>query len=264
MKFFLSTSAFLAAVVLLLLLAPDRSLTAENHVIATSSSEPVKVLAVNLKTSKTNTIEGLELQVQNTSDRPIQYLVIHAEVPTAKDPIRVPLTFGNPPVPNSKAKMELLQPGARLTLTASKNVCERLATELASRKHVPSSKQIQTTINGVIFADRSAWTNGQMNYPDPENGWRWIAASELARKKRLEAEGLFGVKFSKADYKKNANSRICFRSTGAELIPCCNGLFALSATFQEDLDGDEQPVTDEACCSPGNCCEIDVSGPCSQ
>ncbi|HEX2269549.1 MAG TPA: hypothetical protein VHH35_08445, partial [Pyrinomonadaceae bacterium] len=257
------TSAFVASVVLLLVLAPGRSSTAENHVIATSSSEPVKVLAVNLKTSKTNTIEGLELQVQNTSDRPIQYLVIYAEVPTAKDPIRVPLTFGNAPVPNSREKMELLQPGARLTLTASKNACERLATELATRKHVPSSKQIQTTINGVIFADRSAWTNGQMNYPDPENGWHWIAASELARKKRLEAEGLFGVKFSRADYKENANSRICFRNTGADIIPCCDGRFALTATFQEDFEGNEQPVLDEACCSQGNCCDIFVSGPCS-
>jgi len=261
MKFF-SISAFVASVVLLLVLAPSRSTTAENHAISTSSSEPVKVLAVNLKTSKANTIEGLELQVQNTSPRPIQYLVIHAEIPAGKNPIRVPVKFGNAPVPNSTAKIELLQPRATATLIASRNLCDRLTKDLAAMKRIPTSEGIQTTINAAIFADRSAWTNGEMTYPDPENGWRWIAATELARKKRLEAENFFDVKFSKADY-KTENSQTCFRFTGSQLQACCDDMFVFSATFTGDPNGNVQPTANEACCSPGNCCEYDVSGPCS-
>jgi hypothetical protein len=262
MKFFLSTSAFVAAV-LLLLLAPDRSLTAENNAIATSSSEPIKVLAVKLNTARTNTIESLEIQVQNTSTRPIQYLVIHAEVPAGKYPIRVPVKFGNAPVPNSNAKVELLPPGAQATLIASKNLCERLTKDLAATKRIPSSEEIQTTTNVAIFADRSAWTNGQMNYPDPENGFRWISASEIARTKKLQAEEIFGVKFSKANHKTESAKRTCFRFTGGQLQACCDDLFVMSATFTGDPNGTSQPTPNEACCQPGNCCEYDVSGPCS-
>lgn len=264
MKFFLSTSAFVAAVVLLLILAPDRSLTAETNAIATSSNEPIKVLAVKLNTAKTNTIDSLEIQVQNTSTRPIQYLVIHAEVPAGKDPIRVPVKFGNAPVPNSNARLELLQPGAKATLIASKNLCERLTKDLALVKRIPSSEEIQTMINVAIFADRSAWTNGQMNYPDPENDFRWISASELARTKRLQAEEIFGVKFSKANHKTESSKRTCFRFTGGQLQACCDDMFVMSATFTGDPNGHVQPTPNEACCSPGNCCEYDVSGPCSE
>lgn len=262
MKFFLSTSAFVAAVVLLITLVPDRSLTAETNAIATSSNEPIKVLGVKLNTAKANTIESLEVQIQNTSTRPIQYVVVHAEIPAGKNPLRVPVKFGNAPVPNSKAKIELLQPGAMATLTASKNLCETVTKELAARGRVPAANEIQTMINAVVFADRTAWTNGQINYPDPENGWRWIAASELARRKS-EAPDIFDVKFSKADYKKEENSRTCFRFAGSSLQACCDDLFVMSANFTGDPNGHVQPTTNEACCSPGNCCEYDVSGPCS-
>jgi hypothetical protein len=261
MKFFLSTSAFLAAVVLLLLAAPDRSLTAETNAIATSLSEPIKVLGVKLNTAKANTIEGLEIQVQNTSTRPIQYLVIHAEIPAGKFPVRVPVTFGNAPVPNTNAKVELLQPGAKTTLIASKSLCERLTKDLAATKLIPSSEKIQTTINVAIYADRSAWAEGEMNYPDPQNGFRWLSAAEIARTKTSPAEEILGVKLSKANHKSSTGG--CFRRTGFQLQSCCDDLFLMTATFTGDPNGTVQPGPEEACCSPGNCCEYNVSEPCS-
>lgn len=263
MKCFLSTGAFVASVVMLLIMAPGRWLTAETDAVATSANQPIEVLSVKLVSVKANTIDGLEIQIQNTSARPIQYLVIHAEIPGAKGPIRVPVKFGNAPVPTAKAKMELLQPGAKATLAASKDVCERITKDLAALRRVPSSKEIQVTINGAIFADRSAWANGQMNYPDPVNGFRWIAASELARKKSLKADDIFGANISKADYKLKPNSRTCFRLTGFQLQACCDDMFVMSATFVGDPNGNSQPVQDEACCSPGNCCQVDTAGPCS-
>lgn len=263
MKFFLSTSAFVAAVVLLFLVAPNRSFTAETTAIETSSNEPIKVLGVKLTTATPKAINGLEIQVQNTSSRPIQYLVIHAEIPAGKYPIRVPVTFGNAPVPASRAKIELLQPGAKATLIASKNLCDRLTKDLASTGRIPSSNEIQTTINVAIYADRSAWAEGQMNYPDPGNGWRWIAASELARTTKLPAEEILGVKFSKANHKTESSKGGCFRRTGFQLQACCDDLFVMTATFTGDPNGTVQPDVDEACCSPGNCCEVAVSAPCS-
>jgi hypothetical protein len=264
MKFFLSTSAFVAAVVLLSL-APDRSLTAETNAIATSANEPIKVLGVKLTTAKPKTIDSLEVQVQNTSPQPIQYLVIHAEIPAAANaPIRVPVTFGNAPVPNSTAKIELLQPGARATLIASKNTCDHLTKDLASIGRTPSSDQIQTMINVAIYADRSAWAEGEMNYPDPNNGWRWIAASELARTRNLKAEEILGVKFSKANHKAVSRKGDCFRRTGFQLQNCCDDLFLMIATFTPHPMGTVQPVPQETCCSPGNCCEVFASAPCSQ
>lgn len=262
MKCFLSISAFVAAVVLLIILVPDRSFTAETKAITTFANEPIKVLAVKLNTSKANTIDSLEIQVQNTSTKPIQYLVIHAEIPAAvNDPIRVPVTFGNAPVPDSVAKVELLQPGAKATLIASKNLCERLTKDLPAAKRIPSSDKIQTMINVAIFADRSAWADGQMNYPDPNNGWRWIAGTELAREKSSQTEKILGVRFS--NHKTSSGKADCFRRTGFELQACCNDLFALTAEFAGDPEGTVQPVVDQACCSPGNCCEVLISGPCS-
>ena len=262
MKCFLSTSAFVAAVVLLLVLAPDRSLTAETNAIATSTNEPIKVLGVKLTTAKPKTIDSLEVEVQNISTQAIQYLVIHAEIP-GKFPIRVPVAFGNAPVPNSNAKIELLQPGAKTTLIASKNLCERLTKDLASLDRIPSSDQIQTTIDVAIYEDRSAWAGGEMNYPDPNNGLRWIAASELARTKNSRAEKILGVKFSKANHKAATSKGTCYRRTGFNFEPCCDNLLVKIWTFAEDLNGNIQPVPDEFCCSPGNCCETIGIAPCS-
>ncbi|HKR14606.1 MAG TPA: hypothetical protein VJT15_21240 [Pyrinomonadaceae bacterium] len=263
MKCFLSTSAFVAAVVLLLVLAPDRSLTAETNAIPTSANEPIKVLGVKLTTAKPKTIDSLEVEVQNTSTQSIQYLVIHAEIP-GKFPIRVPVAFGSAPVPTSNAKIELLQPGAKTTLIASKNLCERLTKDLASLERIPASDKIQATINVAVYADRSAWADGEMHYPDPNSGWRWLAASELARTNDSQAEKILGVKFSKANYKAESSKGTCYRRSGFEFEPCCDNLLVKNFFFIADPNGNVQPVPEETCCSPGNCCETVGVRPCSQ
>jgi hypothetical protein len=260
MKYFLSTGAFVAAVVVMLIFASDRSLTAATKAIATSSNEPIKVLGINLKTSKASTIEGLELQVQNTSAKPIQYLLVHAVVPGAKSFVRVPLGFGNVPLPNSRAKMELLQPGAKITLAASLAVCESIANGLAEVGRAPSAEEIRATINVAIFSDRSAWANGELNYPDPDNPSAWISGAEVARRKSQGAD-VFGVKFSKASHK--AESQSCFRYIGGHVEPCCGGLYVFTADFVSDPNGLVQPSPNPACCSfPDDCCEYLTSGDC--
>ena len=94
MKRFLCTTAFMIALAMLFISGPGQSLTAETNAIA-SGNEPIKVLAVNLNAnSQANWLEGLELQIENTSGKTINYLLLHVDVAGTK--IRVPMKFGQP------------------------------------------------------------------------------------------------------------------------------------------------------------------------
>lgn len=268
MKCFLSTGAFVTSVVMLLILAPGPSVTVETKAIATSSDEPIKVLDLKLKTSTANKatrVDGLEMEIQNTSGKPIQYVVVHAVIPGSGSPLRIPLKFGHAPVPNARSgRVEILRPGAKVGLQAAKGLTDRITAQIASGR-VPSSKDIEAKINIVIFEDKSAWAGGELLYPDLANRHRWNTATELARNSSVNGE-VFGINYSKASYKASANT--CYRFTHLTMFYCCddpNGpLYVANFNFTGDPNGRVQPNTVESCCPQGSgCCFHDESTGCS-
>jgi hypothetical protein len=262
MKRLLCLSAVVAAAAMLLILAPNQSLTAETNTIA-SSVDPIRILNVNLKTSGARpVVDGLEIQIQNASAQPIQYLVIHAVFPGSKAPLRVPLKFGNAPVPNSRStKVELLQPNGKFNLLTGKGLCDRLTREIAALGRVPSTAEIQTRINVVVFQDKTAWAGGESFLPDPTNPNLWNAASEIARKS--SGGNALDARYSKASYKTSSTD--CFRIITGNMQYCCDDfddpsrpIFVWNFNFQGDPNGHFQPNQVEACCPQASgCCFYD-------
>jgi hypothetical protein len=262
MKRLLCISAVVVAAAILLILAPNQSLTAETNTNA-SSGDPIKVLNVNLKTSGARpVVEGLEIQIQNTSAQPIQYLVVHAVFPGSKDPLRVPLKFGNAPVPNSgSTKVELLQPGAKFNLRIGKGLCDRITREIAALGRVPSTTEIRTKINVVVFNDKTAWAAGETFLPDPNTPGLWNAASELARKSSSGDSS--GATYSKASYTSSTTD--CFKIITGNMQYCCDDfddpsrpIFVWNFNFQGDPNGHFQPNQVQACCPQASgCCFYD-------
>jgi len=244
MKRFISTTAFVVSLAMLFILSPTRSLTAENN---TESNQPIKVLGVKINPTgpQTTWVDGLELQIENTSRKSISYVLLHLELRGAG--VRVPVTFGAPPSANTAAA-EPLQPGAKITLKAAKAVCDRLKEQ--ARNRIPLAGDFEPNINVVVFGDRSAWKAGYMNYPDPTNPSRWIAIDNST-----------GASFIKANFKPGAKTGDCFRYSGFNLQYCCDSNYIASAHFVSGTGS--QPVEAEACCGDGSCCNyIDVA-PCS-
>lgn len=250
MKRFLCTTAFMIALAMLFILGPGKSLTAETNAIA-SSNEPIKVLAVNLNSnSQANWLEGLELQIENTSGKAINYLLLHVEIPDASGQrFRVPMTLGKPDVKSSA--LEVLQAGAKASLKPAKAACDRM--RQATSGSVPNPKEFQTSINVVVFADRSAWKAGQIHYQDPVNLSLWRSAKELTRDSSE-------VRFAPASYKPG--SQQCYRYTGFNLEFCCDSNYVANSNFSPDANGHVQPVEAEACCGSGNCCIYTDIGTC--
>ncbi|HKV34189.1 MAG TPA: hypothetical protein VJP89_07710 [Pyrinomonadaceae bacterium] len=247
MKRFLCTSAFMIALAMLFILGPGKSLTAETNAIA-SANEPIKVLAVNLNAnSQANWLEGLELQIENTSGKTINYLLLHVDVAGTK--IRVPMKFGQP-VGAKTSEAQILQAGAKVSLKPVKAVCDQMRQEIVAGR-VPSPKDLKTNINVVMFSDNSAWKGGHLNYPDPLNRSRWIVAEDPST-----------VKFVKTSFKPDSGMQQCYRYTGFSLEFCCDSNYVASANFSPDANGHVQPVEAEACCGSGNCCIYTDIGTC--
>ena len=276
-KRYLFISSCVACLSLLMAMGPDQALTAKNS-STPSSNQPLKVVGVKLKqakaqpkntsTAKASWLDGLEVEIENTSGKIVRYLVIQVELPiVASDEtsLRIPLWYGQVPVPNTKSdEVESVQPGGKLILTASKSVCDRMRKQLLESERVPaSSKDIQTNINLVIFEDRTAWSAGQLHFPDPANTMKWISAEELTRKNSGDSRA-FGMSYSKASYNSGSRPQTCYRDAGFELLPCCGGLYVGSKILVEDPNGHVHPNLVEACCSPGDCCSyIEIAGGCS-
>ena len=237
MKRFLTTTTFVVSLAMLFILSPNKSLTAENN---SASNEPIKVLGVKLDAGKATWLDSLELQIQNTSKKPIKYMLVHAEL--AGTDLRVPLNFGA--APGAKTEAELLQPGAKISLKPAKTICDRMRDQIAASGRIPAPQDFKTSINVVFFADKSAWKGGVLNYPDPQDPSRWIAAGEETSQ----------VSFTKASYKPAANNQTCYRYGGFHLEYCCDSNYVANANFISDPNGHVQPVEAEACCGSGNCC----------
>ena len=181
MKPYFYISCGVVCLSLLIAMGNHQALTAKNSPTL-SSNQPLKVLGVKLNTAKSQPkdkstaeaswLDGLEVEIENTSGKPIRYLVLHVELSTVafdETPLKIPFLFGQAPVPNTKSG-KFARPWnnrrQKLNLTASKSVCDEMRKQLLESGRVPaSSKDIQTDINVVIFEDKTAWSDGELTLP---------------------------------------------------------------------------------------------------
>lgn len=263
---------------MLLTFGTKPSLTANDPAIG-PVKQPIKSARCKLSTSNSQSndsskqevsLEELEVQIENISGKPIQYLVIHIEVPvvSAGNFVEVPIKYGQALTPDFRTgEFEVFKPGAKLNLKASRDACKRIREQLLSNGIAPSLKNVQTNLHLVIFQDRTAWLAGRSHYPDPYNSKQWIAAEEMARS-QSRFNSPFGMTFSKASYKRDS-SPLCYRYIGFNIIYCCSDdtgdYYAGHALFTADPNGHVHPNTVITCCpqDPTACCSYDeIAGGC--
>ena len=250
--------------------AQQRSATKPDGVSDTIA-EPIKVTALTLKTGKKQpgrsalgnddwTTQPV-VQVENVSGKVIKYLVVELSLPGVKSgSSNRPFMLAYGQLPGTKPSSELvetLQPGARIDLTVDRNACEAVKSHLHAKINPPAAGRVTTRINGVVFANGTAWIDGLMHVADPNDPLRWNVASE----DQTQADLLMdtpGFKFTPASYLAGLHRPLngpCWKRLGTQWVDCCGGLQAASAIMVQVWGGLFEPFIMSFDCGDGTYCE---------
>jgi hypothetical protein len=252
-------------------LAQQRAAT-KAAVIDSSLAEPINVTPLALKTGKTRFARNASargewlnqpvVQIENTSGKAVEYLALEITLPGAESlPGQSPMMLAYGQAPGRKFSSqpsEALQPGAKVNLTFSRNACEAVTSRLlASGTRPPSGSRVRTRINGVVFADGTAWFDGLPHVADRSNPLRW----NVVEKSSSRADSIYAPFFemSNASYRLNpapAPRRApCWKRLGTQWVECCGGLQVASAVLVQVWGGLYEPFVMHIDCEDGSSCE---------
>lgn len=169
--------------------APDQ------HVFADRG--PIKITPLSLNTKKTWLAKPV-IEVENTSRKPIEYLVIEITLPrdaATKEIAPFMLVYGQTPGRESNL-VPALQPGAKISLSVNKNACDWVKSQLSAIRPMVGSRT-NTRINAVVFGDKTAWFDGLLHNQDPINPSRWLVMRNSAQR---DLNIMLQFKFTLASY----------------------------------------------------------------
>jgi hypothetical protein len=154
-------------------------------------NEPVKIVKIQVNKSPVlldrsflasdDWLKGLTISVQNTSGKTIKYIEIALEFPRTEDqgqepPSRDHLIYGEyPPLPGENATPHPDQPpvlpGGIVDLVLTDyDGTRRFLTET---HYLASIKEVQISLDDIIFDDGTKFNGGQMWHRDPNDSNRW-------------------------------------------------------------------------------------------
>lgn len=233
-------------------------------------TEPIKITAFALKTTNSRSARSAAgngswvsqpvLQVENTSGKAIKYLVVEVNVPgtkstSEKSPLM--LAFGQAPGQTPLTKLAVLQPGAKVNLTVSRNACDVVSSRLlASGATPPNGSRVKTRINGVIFMDGTAWFDGLPHVADRDDPLRWNVVEESTTQAYLNYAPLFkigNVSYSTSPVEASSPDQ-CWKRMGTQWVECC-GLMQASAILMQMWGGIYEPFPMSNECEDGSYCE---------
>ena len=236
--------------------------------INASLTEPLRITPFTLKTGthrygrsspgNNGWISQPVIQVENISGKAIEYLVIEISFPvtesmSAQSPLM--LAYGQAPGQKSSSRSaEALQPGARINLTIDRNAGNAVKSRLlASGTRPPNGSRATTRINGVVFADRTAWVDGLLHVADSSNPLRWNVIEQRPSQASLNDAHLF--KMAKASYTfplKVFRPEQCWKRMGTEWVTCCDGFPVMaSAILMQMFGGIYEPHYMSTTCPDG-------------
>ena len=226
-------------------------------------AQPIKLTAVTVNTGsnrrgKTNDSWLTEplVQVENTSGKVIQYMVIEISLPDTNFTKNesVMLAYGQPPGKSLPDVLKSLQPGMKVGLSISHNACETVKSHLLkSGIRLPAGSRVSTRINAVVFADRTAWFDGLLHVVDPMDPIRWVVAENMDHAGLAGASPLFS--FMPAAFRPKPTTELCWKRLGTEMVDCCPGLQIASAIMVQILGGIYEPFPMTHECGDGSSCE---------
>jgi hypothetical protein len=274
---------FFVFVVLFCIFAAQRQDTILTATSLTNShsSEPVEV-SIGIDNTKpheklggdNNWLDHLVVQAKNTSGKAVRYLEVKISLPNTKPEtpqLSLHFIYGNP-YPKSK-EMEPLKTGAKVNLREARTRCEEVKKQLAQIGRSPfSTNELKTSINVVIFDDRTAWYFGQLHHQDPNDPKRWLItqqpSNDLVLKPSTFDRAINKVAYKPASSLVPVKQSICGRSNGFTFDYCCTedfgaDYFIASPIIVNDPNGHVTAVPATACCpqTPNACCEyLEIAG----
>jgi hypothetical protein len=205
------------------------------------AAEPVKVTTPTIDARKSLTGQTI-VQVENISNKPIEYLTIEAKLPGVTDPFM--LAYGQQPGKPAANGVKALQPGAKINLSVNQHACELTQKRLlAINTRSRTGDHATTMINGVIFNDQTAWFDGLPHVMEPNNPLHWNVVESTSQNDSPM------VSFLKAGFRETNNPDLCWKRVGTQFVDCC-GLQQASAILVQVFGGIFEPFEVETeCCS---------------
>ena len=120
--------------------------------------EPLKVTTPTItahRSTKTWLSQPL-VQVENVSNKPIEYLTLQAILPGVTEPLM--LAYGRQPGKPADNNVQALQPGAKINLSVDQHTCDLIKKSLLKiDARSLSGNHATAKVSGVVFNDQTAW-----------------------------------------------------------------------------------------------------------
>lgn len=182
---------------------------------------PLKITTAVIKTRTTKSgkawISQPLVQVENVSNKPVEYLTIQVTLPNVIDPFM--LAYGRQPGKPVDQSIKALQPGQKIDLSVDQHACELMQERLREiDARSLAGNRANTQINGVIFNDQTAWFNGLPHVMEPNNPLVWHVVRNSAA---TAANNSSTFSFLKVGFRENNNTTICWEIQGTYYVDCC-------------------------------------------
>lgn len=186
------------------------------------------------------------VQVENVSNKPIEYLTIQATLPGMTEPFM--LAYGQQPGKPVDKNVKALQPGAKVSLIVDQHTCDVTKKDLLKIDlRSLNGQHVTTKINGVIFNDETAWFYGLPHVMDPNNPLRWNVVRTTTRAAKPAESPMFsflkvGLRENPAEFKQT----ICWEVLETLYTDCCG--IEQATTLMQKGTGDWFPVDHYTSC----------------
>ena len=204
-------------------------------------TEPIKITtpAIKIRSARGWLTQPL-VQVENVSNKPIEYLAIELKLPGAKELFM--LAYGQQPGKPATNTVRPLPPGGKLDLSVDQHACD--VTQKRLLEIDPRSlagNHATAKINGIVFNDQTAWFDGLPHVVDPNNPLRW----NVVRSTSMNPNDSAVFSFLKVGFRENNNAgsnyELCWDRIGTEWVDCC-GLQRSSAVMVQVFGGIYEPI----------------------
>lgn len=189
------------------------------------------------------------VQVENVSNKPVEYLTIQVTLPGVTEPIM--LAYGQQPGKPANKNVQALQPGAKINLSVNQHTCDVIRESLLKiDARSLSGNHAAAKLSGVIFNDQTAWFNGLSHVMEPNNPLHWNVVRSTSRAAKPTDSPMFS--FLKVGLRNDSNTEpsrlVCWEILSTDMIDCCGVEYPFTLMYKGS--GEWEPLDHvTSCCT---------------
>lgn len=124
-------------------------------------------------------LDGLSWKIENISNKIILSIDLVVMLPDTEGPgqpiLAFPMHYGaNSPGARHHGTGQPLEPNDIIDMTISEELYRNIKPHIESRIPLKNLKNLQITLDLIVFNDDTAWSSGEYLRRDPDNPRRWI------------------------------------------------------------------------------------------